>query len=419
MEWKNCKIEDAPIAIIDGDCGKNYPKQGDFLNIGHCLFLNASNVTKKGFDFNNCQFISEDKDEKLRKGKLFQHDIVMTTRGTLGNVAYYHEKIGYEHIRINSGMVIFRCDRNKLLPNFFYLFICSPLFINQVNSLRSGVAQPQLPIKDIKTIKIKIPPLPIQQKIADILSKYDDLIENNRRRIELLERSARLLYKEWFVRLRFPGHEHTPIIDGIPEGWEKVKLQSIIKIFHGFAFRSEQFVEQKTNTIVVRMGNFKEEGGLKFEEKDNKYLIENSYNEKYLLKPRDLLMVLSDVTRDGRIIGNVGFVPNDNNLYVLNQRVARIEAPEDLKLYLYCSFGSSLYKNHCLSRANSVTVLNLKNDHIYEYQILIPDHQRLLIFSGIVKSIVNNIHVLEQQNQKLKQARDILLPKLMNGEIEV
>jgi type I restriction enzyme S subunit len=72
-----------------------------------------------------------------------------------------------------------------------------------------------------------------------------------------------------------------------------------------------------------------------------------------------------------------------------------------------------------LSRANSVTVLNLKNDHIYEYQILIPDHQRLLIFSGIVKSIVNNIHVLEQQNQKLKQARDILLPKLMNGEIEV
>ena len=300
-------------------------------------------------------------------------------------------------------------------PRFIY-YVLKNIDFSRFNF---GTGVPTLNRNHIANIKVLAFDKSQEEKIADILSKYDDLIENNRRRIDLLERSARLLYKEWFVRLRFPGHEHTPIIDGIPEGWEKVKLQSIIKIFHGFAFRSEQFVEQKTNTIVVRMGNFKEEGGLKFEEKDNKYLIENSYNEKYLLKPRDLLMVLSDVTRDGRIIGNVGFVPNDNNLYVLNQRVARIEAPEDLKLYLYCSFGSSLYKNHCLSRANSVTVLNLKNDHIYEYQILIPDHQRLLIFSGIVKSIVNNIHVLEQQNQKLKQARDILLPKLMNGEIEV
>jgi type I restriction enzyme S subunit len=343
------------------------------------------------------------------EAKVKSPGVIIGRKGTLGSI--YYSRVDYWP----HSTTLWSKDLKGNDARFVYYF----LHTLKLERLDTGNSNPTLNRNHIHKISIKIPPLPIQQKIADILSKYDDLIENNRRRIELLERSARLLYKEWFVRLRFPGHEHTPIIDGIPEGWEKVKLQSIIKIFHGFAFRSEQFVEQKTNTIVVRMGNFKEEGGLKFEEKDNKYLIENSYNEKYLLKPRDLLMVLSDVTRDGRIIGNVGFVPNDNNLYVLNQRVARIEAPEDLKLYLYCSFGSSLYKNHCLSRANSVTVLNLKNDHIYEYQILIPDHQRLLIFSGIVKSIVNNIHVLEQQNQKLKQARDILLPKLMNGEIEV
>lgn len=386
------------------------------------LYLTCKNFKEGNLDLSNCDHISHEDYEKYFRSdskaltKPDTDDILFSIIGTLGESYVYRDS---DKFGISSSVSILRPDRNIIKPKYLFYWIKSYAFQKALYGIKGGVAQSYVSLDMIKALPLHYPPLPIQQKIADILSKYDDLIENNRRRIELLERSARLLYKEWFVRLRFPGHEHTPIIDGIPEGWEKVKLQSIIKIFHGFAFRSEQFVEQKTNTIVVRMGNFKEEGGLKFEEKDNKYLIENSYNEKYLLKPRDLLMVLSDVTRDGRIIGNVGFVPNDNNLYVLNQRVARIEAPEDLKLYLYCSFGSSLYKNHCLSRANSVTVLNLKNDHIYEYQILIPDHQRLLIFSGIVKSIVNNIHVLEQQNQKLKQARDILLPKLMNGEIEV
>ena len=383
MEWKNCKIEDAPIAIIDGDRGKNYPKQGDFLNIGHCLFLNASNVTKKGFDFNNCQFISEDKDEKLRKGKLFQHDIVMTTRGTLGNVAYYHEKIGYEHIRINSGMVIFRCDRNKLLPNFFYLFICSPLFINQVNSLRSGVAQPQLPIKDIKTIKIKIPPLPIQQKIADILSKYDDLIENNRRRIELLERSARLLYKEWFVRLRFPGHEHTPIIDGIPEGWEKKTLGDVGFLNYGKTLKQENRIS----------GNYPVFGSSGIIGTHNRFLVKGP----------------------GIIIGRKG---NIGSVYYANDDYY----PIDTAYYINAS-STSFYLYHALVNTSFINtdaaVPGLNRDVAHKTRLLMPDSTLKTLFEKFATPIYKQIFLLKKQNQKLKQARDILLPKLMNGEIEV
>ncbi|TRT82511.1 MAG: restriction endonuclease subunit S [Microcystis aeruginosa Ma_AC_P_19900807_S299] len=387
MEWKNCKIEDAPIAIIDGDRGKNYPKQGDFLNIGHCLFLNASNVTKKGFDFNNCQFISEDKDEKLRKGKLFQHDIVMTTRGTLGNVAYYHEKIGYEHIRINSGMVIFRCDRNKLLPNFFYLFICSPLFINQVNSLRSGVAQPQLPIKDIKTIKIKIPPLPIQQKIADILSKYDDLIENNRRRIELLERSARLLYKEWFVRLRFPGHEHTPIIDGIPEGWERLKLGEVLTLQRGFDLPSAKRTHGQY-PIFASTGI-------------------NGYHEKAKVQAPGI------VTGRSGSLGKVMYIAEDfwplnTTLYVKD--FIKVDAV----------FALHLLENLHLEQYNSgAAVPTLNRNDIHKIKVLCPSCTLKSLFLAFANPIYTQIHFLDRYNQKLKQARDILLPKLMNGEIEV
>ena len=105
--------------IIDGDRGKNYPKAGDFLDTGYCLFLNAKNVTQKGFDFENCNFITREKDDALRKGKLSRGDVVLTTRGTVGNLAYYSENIPYENIRINSGMVILRMDRSVLNEIYF------------------------------------------------------------------------------------------------------------------------------------------------------------------------------------------------------------------------------------------------------------------------------------------------------------
>ena len=418
MKWESKIFEDAPIQIIDGDRGKNYPNQSELFESGYCLFLNTSNVTIQGFNFNNCQFITEDKDEKLRKGKLSRYDVLMTTRGTIGNVAYYSDKIEHENIRINSGMVIFRVDAKAILPNFLYLYLRSPIFKGQTNSLRSGVAQPQLPIRDIKKIKISIPPIQTQQKIADILSKYDDLIENNRRRIELLEESARLLYREWFVYLRFPSHEHTPIIDGIPEGWELVTLEKVLTITQGFSFKSQDFVEQETKNIVVTMGNFKENGGLKFNGKV-KYLEENNYKEKYALKPHDLLIVMSDVTREGRIIGNVGLVPDDNNIYILNQRVAKLDLSNHLKLFFYMYFNSSKFKNHCLSRANSVTVLNLKNEHIYKHHVLLPSRLILSLFTDNIESIIKKIDVLTKYNIHLNTARDILIPRLMNGEIAV
>jgi len=157
-----------------------------------CLFLSAANVTRRGFDFSECQFITEQKDEVLRKGKLKRDDVVLTTRGTVGNAAHFNASVPYEHMRINSGMVILRCDGGKILPTYLYHFMHSPSFHGQVNSLRSGVAQPQLPIRDMKRIKMPLPPISEQSRIASILSAYDDLIENNRRRIQFLEQAARL-----------------------------------------------------------------------------------------------------------------------------------------------------------------------------------------------------------------------------------
>ena len=233
----------APFNIIDGDRGRNYPKQDDFSDVGHCLFLNANNVTQNGFDFSTRQFISEQKDNALRKGKLQRDDVVLTTRGTIGNTAFFNSSITYDHMRINSGMVILRCNKGKISPAYLYYFLRSPHFHSQVHSLRSGVAQPQLPIRDMKHIKIPLPRLSIQLSIASVLSAYDDLIENNRRRIQLLEQAARLLYKEWFVHLRFPGHEYVKTKNGVPEGWARKTLDEIADITMGQSPKSIYYNE--------------------------------------------------------------------------------------------------------------------------------------------------------------------------------
>ena len=197
--WRTVALVEAPVEIIDGDRGKNYPKQHEFLESGHCLFLNAGNVTINGFNFSSCAFISSDRDQLLRKGKLARHDVVLTTRGTIGNSAYFDESVPYEQIRINSGMVILRALKPALNPRYLYLVIRSGLFLAQVQALRTGSAQPQLPIRDIRKIYIPLPPLPEQRAIAHVLGTLDDKIELNRRMNETLEEMARALFKSWFV----------------------------------------------------------------------------------------------------------------------------------------------------------------------------------------------------------------------------
>ena len=109
MKTKQKTIKDLDVSILDGDRGKNYPHQDEISKEGYCLFLSANNVTKKGFNFNETSYISKEKDETLRGGKIQRNDIIITTRGTVGNIAYYDDLIPYENIRINSGMLIVRC----------------------------------------------------------------------------------------------------------------------------------------------------------------------------------------------------------------------------------------------------------------------------------------------------------------------
>jgi len=159
------RFENAPVHIIDGDRGVNYPQKDDFLKKGHCVFLNTGNVSKSGFNFSDIHFLSKEKDALLRKGNASRGDIILTTRGTVGNVAFFGDSVPFEKIRINSGMVIVRTNPKSIDPYYLYIFLRSDIFKKQVFANGSGSAQPQLPIGALKNIAFPLPDIETQKKI--------------------------------------------------------------------------------------------------------------------------------------------------------------------------------------------------------------------------------------------------------------
>lgn len=180
--WESIRFGNA-IKIIDGDRGVNYPKQEEFYEKGECLFLNAGNVTKNGFDFSSCAYITKEKDQLLRKGKLQTGDVVLTTRGTVGNVAFLNETMTFSPMRINSGMVILR-NLGVVSPEYIYTALRHESLQKAMMMYASGSAQPQLPIKDMRRIKIIKADAQTMDKftkyVADIYKQVSLMIIKNR-----------------------------------------------------------------------------------------------------------------------------------------------------------------------------------------------------------------------------------------------
>lgn len=202
--------------VIDGDRGVNYPSSKDFNSDGYCLFLNAGNVTKLGFKFDDCAFITREKDELLNKGKLRHHDIVLTTRGTVGNFAYFDPQIPYKQMRINSGMVILRNQSPSIDTKFLYALLKSRYTEIQIDRLMFGSAQPQLTVKGINKLVIIVPPLPEQRLIATALSDVDALLVG----LDQLIVKKRDL-KQAAMQQLFTGKKRLP---GVRGEWEVKRL---------------------------------------------------------------------------------------------------------------------------------------------------------------------------------------------------
>lgn len=188
-----CVPVDTVCDIVDGDRGREYPKKADFKEAGYCLFLSTTNVRPDGFLFEEVQFIDKNKHERLRKGKLDRGDIVFTSRGTIGNIAYYGDDVPYECVRINSGMFILRGFRDLLNEKYLEWYLRSPAIRRQIDRLKSGTAQPQLPIREFRTFKVTFPGKTEQMEIVNEIERRYSVLESLEGALRIGEKRAERL----------------------------------------------------------------------------------------------------------------------------------------------------------------------------------------------------------------------------------
>ena len=411
MSFDELKLSEADIEIIDGDRGVNYPKQNEFYDIGYCLFLNAKNVTKDGFDFNEKSFISREKDNLLRKGKLVRNDIVLTTRGTVGNVAFYNNRVPFNNIRINSGMVILRAKQSEYLPEFVYWMFRSNYIQDQINALKTGSAQPQLPITIMRTIKVLKPKLCEQKAIAATLSVLDDMIELNNQINKTLEDMAQAIFKSWFV-------DFEPFKDGefedselglIPKGWRVGTIGSLCSnIFSGGTPLTSE--PKYWNGIYpwLSSGETRRPIIIKTEKSITDEGIINSSTR--LAKKYDIVIASAG---QGHTRGQTAITLIDT---YINQSVIALSS--QAFGYLFCNLKNRYDELRAISDSSSIRG-SLTTKILNRFPIILPPKEVLLEFQRIFEVIIEYCGQLAFQNEKLSEIRDTLLPKLMTGEIRV
>ncbi|WP_339892233.1 restriction endonuclease subunit S [uncultured Alteromonas sp.] len=413
------------IKFIDGDRGVNYPNKSELKSDGHCVFLNTGNVKKTGFDFSQVEYIDEEKDSQLRKGKIEKGDIVLTTRGTVGNVAIVDDGTPYSNIRINSGMVIVRANPEEYDPYFILLFFRSALFEKQYLSHGSGSAQPQLPISALKNICFPDFDIEIQRAIVKAAICIDKKIELNNRINAELEAMAKTLYDYWFVQFDFPDANGKPYLTSggkmvysptlkreIPEGWEDGTLEELGQIVGGSTPSTrnpENFTTEGTpwiapNDLSNNQGNkFISRGGQDVSAEG----IRNASLKKY---PAGTVLLSSRAP--------IGYMAISRNEVTTNQGFKSFIPNKGYSTeFIYYTVKNSL--KAITQYASGSTFKEVSGGTLKTVKVVLPSVAMSDAFTAKVKPIFNQQDFIERENAELVTLRDWLLPMLMNGQVTV
>ena len=411
-DWEIKTIERVSVDIIDGDRGTNYPNGTDFSKSGYCLFLNTKNVPNTIFDFSECMFITKEKDELLRKGKLKREDIVLTTRGTVGNVALYDKNVPFENIRINSGMVLIRNLNIDFFTRFLFQQLKSQLFKNQVLSSFSGTAQPQLPIRDLKKIYLVIPTVLEQKSIAKILSDLDSKIEVNQQMNKTLEAIGQAIFKRWFIDFEFPNEKGEPYkssggemvnseLGEIPRGW---KVGEVIDEFNLTMGQSPP-------------GNSYNDGGKGVTFFQGRTDFGFRYPTKRIFCTEPARFAESGDTLVS-VRAPVGDINMANEKCCIGRGVAAIRHKTGSRSYTYYSM-QNLRENFLNFEAEGTVFGSIGKNDFEEIKIVMPTKEMINLFERIICNPDQRIESNTLNIEFLSQIRDSLLPKLMSGKIRV
>ena len=411
MSWEKVTLGDISSNIQTGPFGSqlhqsDYSKEGtpvvmpkDLVN-GH---ISEASIAR----------VSEDHVNRLTRHKIEAGDIIYSRRGDVGRCAFATE--AEQGWLCGTGCLRVTIDRNKANPKFVFYQLQKAETVGWVEQHAVGATMLNLNTSILSSVPIEMPSLVEQEVFVGILSAYDGLIENNQKQIKLLEEAAQRLYKEWFVDLRFPGHETTPITDGIPEGWSNRPLSDVFDFVRGKSYTSKE-LSDIDGVLMANLKNIRAFGGYK---RNAEKRFTGQFKENQTLSAGDVVMGVTDMTQERRLVGHVALVPDMGEVMTFSMDLIKIIPKLTDKLFIYSALYYGGLSKQISPLANGVNVLHLKPEAMLGIEMLIPHDAILRAYHEQIAPIIVRIEALQKQCDIAAEARDRLLPKLMNREIEV
>jgi type I restriction enzyme S subunit len=400
--WPSITIEEVCDRLIDYR-GKT-PKKTDAG-----IRLITAKVVKSGRILDDrAEFISEAEYERwMTRGIPERGDVLLTTEAPLGEVAILRTD---GKIALAQRIILLRAKSGILDGRYLLYAIQTPLMQGRLSARASGTTVIGIKNSELRKVELPVPPLHIQQRIAFILSAYDDLIENNRRRIQLLEQAARLLYNEWFVHLRFPGHEHVAISDGVPEEWEKKKIAEVCETVGGGTPSTKVSEYWEGDITWVVPSDITKNDCLALLDSERKITEKGLRESSAKIVPAETILMTSRAS--------VGFFALMDFEVCTNQGFINIIPHED-ELRMYLLFNLMSRVTEIRSNAKGTTYPEISKGRFRGMDIVVPSKSLVSEFAQVSTDIIQQVRYLKRTTFQLTKARDLLLPRLMNGEVAV
>lgn len=402
----SCKLNDVCELIVDcphstePDEGEGYPIiRTPNIGAGYLDLEGVQRVSKAAYDRRNARAVPR------------PNDLILAREAPAGNVGIIRE--GME-VCLGQRTVLIRPNAEKVSPLFLNYYLNAPKQRHALLSNSNGATVSHVNMPIIRNLVIELPDRETQDRIADVLTAYDELIENNRRQIKLLEEAARRLYKEWFIDLKFPGHETTPIVDGLPEGWQKGSLLDFAGFYRGKSYTSKDLVESGKMRLA-NLNSIAAYGGWACGA-EKPYA--GAYKPEQLISFGDVIMAVTDMTKERRLVGHVARVPRQADGFLISMDLIKLVPKGVTDNYLYAALRFSGVAEMIAMLANGTNVLHLKPDALNRVSFVRPDYGTQKQFSAASESLFAMSEHLEQEAVLAREARDRLLPKLMTGEVK-
>ena len=392
-EWKRFKMDDLIDEISMGPFGSDI-KVSCFVEKGIPV-LNGSNLFGTRLKEDSFRYVTPEKADSLKKANAYRGDVIVTHRGTLGQIVYIPQNSTQPRYVISQSQFRFRCNDN-VIPEYVVNYFHSHEGQNKILANASQVGVPALAraSSSFRDIEIPVPPLPTQRKIAALLSSLDDKIENNRKICANLEAQAQAIFKSWFV-------DFEPFGGKMPQGWKITSIYDFAEIIYGAPFKSNLFNEKAIGRPIIRIRDLKNN--------ETKTFTTEHHDKEYLVHPGDLVVGMDGEFRP-YIWGNYPAL--------LNQRVCVFKPLDNVSTaFLYCTIKPQLALVEATEAAT--TVIHIGKEDFDSFKILLPSERWLGKFNDVAQNAFAAMTKYRLESRTLAALRDALLPKLMSGEIDV